>query len=37
MAVSCLYLPVTFIDDIGTLETKYEQAPPENDVNEKAV
>lgn len=38
MAVSCLYLPVTFIDDsMATLETRYEQAPPENDVNEKAV
>ena len=42
MAVSCLYLTVTFIDgSMATLETKYEQALPENDVgnsvNKKAV
>ena len=38
MAVSCLYLTVTFIGgSMATLETKDEQAPPENDVNEKAV
>ena len=36
--MSCLYLTVTFIGgSMATLETKYEQALPENDVNKKAM
>lgn len=38
MAVLCLYLTVTFIGgSMATLETKYKQALPENDVNKKAM